>query len=142
MTHLTNLRRSKCIRDQEKERQKEAKKKRSADSYDWHALVTERKLSSLLVMELDKYLEKNSLSKRGRKADKVERITSHVLTHSTVHHQPATKEPVPQTTPPAMLLSEDSDTSSGSEEDEVLVCIGATSDTSSNSDSCEEQESL
>ena len=54
-------------------------------------------------MELDKYLEKNSLSKRGHKADKVERITSHVLTHSTVHHWPTTKEPVPQTTPPAML---------------------------------------
>ena len=102
LTHLTNLRGSKCIRNQEKG-QKEAKKKQSADSYDWHALVTERKLSSLLVMELDKYLEKNSLSKRGRKADKVERITSHVLTHSTVHHWPATQEPVPQTTPPAML---------------------------------------
>ena len=114
--------------------------KRSADSYGWSSLVKEE-LSSLLVMELDKYLE-NSLSKRGRKADKVKRITSHALTHSTVHHQPATKEPVPQTTPPAMLLSEDSDTSSGSEEDEVLVCIGATSDTSSSSDSCEEQESL
>ena len=45
--------------------------------YKWEELVENCKLASLTVAELDKYLDHHELCKKGKKGDKIRRITAH-----------------------------------------------------------------
>ena len=56
---------------------RERKEKKFAD-YDWKGLIEERKLDSLLVYELDKYLKRhNTTLKKRTKVDKIQSIIYH-----------------------------------------------------------------
>ena len=67
--------------DQGKELKKSLKagQDKSYDEYNWLDLVVQGKLNELKVFELDKYLDRNKLSKRGKKADKITAITVDIL---------------------------------------------------------------
>ena len=58
------------------------REERNVHSYNWTELVETCKLSSLIVSELDKYLVYHGLCKKGKKLDKMRRITMHYYTTS------------------------------------------------------------
>jgi hypothetical protein len=49
------------------------------DEYDWRRLEREGKLNDLLVAQLDCFLDHHDLVKTGRKPEKVQRVTTHIL---------------------------------------------------------------
>ena len=68
-TMVANLR-----RDDRKRRTRERKEKKFA-YYDWKGLVEERKLDSLFVYELDKYLKRHNITlKKRTKVDMIQSI--------------------------------------------------------------------
>ncbi|CAB4010191.1 histone chaperone rtt106-like, partial, partial [Paramuricea clavata] len=77
--HLTDLRHAKDIRARQRVRDKTEREGKSYDDYNWLDLVVNRKLINLKVVELNKYLDKNKLSKKGKKTDKLNAITVDVL---------------------------------------------------------------
>jgi hypothetical protein len=57
---------------------KEQKASKSANDYNWEALVHDGQLGKLLIPELNRYLVKHGLSLKGKKGDKVRRIIANV----------------------------------------------------------------
>jgi hypothetical protein len=57
---------------------KEQKASKSANDYNWEALVHDGQLGKLLIPELNKYLVKHGLCLKGKKGDKVRRIIANV----------------------------------------------------------------
>ena len=71
-TMAANLR-----RDDRKKRTRERKEKKFADC-DWKGLIEERKLDSLFMYELDKYLKRHNITlKKRTKVDKIQSIIYH-----------------------------------------------------------------
>ena len=52
---------------------------KSVHDYDWQRLIDSGQLKKLRVPELNKYLVHHKLSSQGKKAEKLKRITWHVL---------------------------------------------------------------
>lgn len=52
------------------------------DGINWRELASSGKMNSLKVVQLDKYLRRHGLSKSGKKAVKIERITMHLCSTS------------------------------------------------------------
>jgi hypothetical protein len=124
--HLTNLHHTKGIRARQRARDKVEREGKDYDDYNWLDLVVNGKLKSLKVVELDKYLDKNKLSKKGKKADKVNAITVDVLRKK----QNDTIEKVIEET--GSDYNSDTGINSDSDEDVILDEFG--DDTSSESD--------
>ena len=86
--HLTNLRHTKGIRARQRARDKTERAGKSYDNYDWLDLVVNRRLNNLKVVESNKYLDKNKLSKNeklidGLLTDNINYITVDVLNWQT-----------------------------------------------------------
>ena len=78
-------------------------------SYNWTELVETCKLSTLIVSELDKYLVYHGLCKKGKKLDKMRRITMHqVLSNGKSSHEASNDDFV-------LFQESDNDSESGSE---------------------------
>ena len=54
-------------------------KNKTCEVYDWLEMAMNGKLSNLTISELDKYLDKNELTKKGKKGDKIRAIVADVL---------------------------------------------------------------
>ena len=80
--HLTNLQLTKNIRANTREEEQGQRKEKEYNEYDWLNLVLEGKLNTLKVCELDKYIDENRLSKKGKKKDKLSAITADILRKS------------------------------------------------------------
>ena len=78
--HLINLSLTREIRSRERERQRVQKKSKTYEEYDWLEMAMDGKLSNLTIPELDKYLDKNELTKKG---DKIRAIVADVLRKSS-----------------------------------------------------------
>ena len=83
LQHLTNLKIAREIRSRDRKRIQLETRDKSYDEYDWTELVLKGKLQKLKIIELDKYLDKNQLSKRGKKDDKIRAISADVLRKNT-----------------------------------------------------------
>ena len=106
--HLSQLQSVNEIRKQERRKEKQLRALKDVHCYDWKTLVEKWELDTLKVLELDKYIEYNKLSKNGKKIDKIKRIT--------VHYYETSKE---STFPSSVSVGEDSD-ESDSDNDLVL----------------------
>ena len=79
LEHLISLRRTKAIRNNDKEVEGAIKNKKYND-YNWSDLVkSEEVLGKLRVFELEKYLAFHGLSKNGKKGDEVSRMMAHCI---------------------------------------------------------------
>lgn len=78
ITHLQNLQRTKAIRDRTKKAQKDEKKNKTVQDYNWQQIIENGTLGKLTVPELDKYLNHHALPLKGKKADKVRTIITHM----------------------------------------------------------------
>ena len=79
--YLTNLQLTKNIRANTREKVQRQRKEKEYE-YDWLNLVLEGKLNTLKKCELDKYIDENKLSKKGKKKDKLNAITADILRKS------------------------------------------------------------
>ncbi len=77
LEHLSSLEAVKNIRQKEREVVRQERHTRDVSDYKWQELVENCKLASLTVAELDKYLVHHKLCKKGKKKDKIRRITAH-----------------------------------------------------------------
>ena len=75
--HLSCLENVKKIRTKQRQDDREERHRRDVSGYNWQELVESCKLASLTVAELDKYLDHHGLCQKGRKDDKMRRITAH-----------------------------------------------------------------
>jgi hypothetical protein len=65
LLHMQNLKQLQHIRTQNRSFQRTEKKIKQYQDYDWLDIVVNGKLRTLLISELDKYLEHNKLSKQA-----------------------------------------------------------------------------
>ena len=77
--HLTNLKFAREIRAKKRVADREQRREKTVHDYDWFDLVMHGKLKGLRIVELDKYLNEHSLSKRGKKEEKMAEIAADVL---------------------------------------------------------------
>lgn len=76
--HLTNLQLTKNIRANTREEEQRQRKEKEYNEYDW---LTKR-IQWVWLCELDKYIDENKLSKKGKKKDKLSAITADILRKS------------------------------------------------------------
>ena len=69
-SHCQELENLAKIRKRDRTSKRNVAQAKSCDSYDWLSLTLSGGINKLKVYELDKYLEKYGLSRKGRKADK------------------------------------------------------------------------
>ena len=74
LQHLDNLKSAKEIRARERQKGKDEWKSKTYEDYDWTSLIETENIGKLLVIELEKYLDKHGLPKNGNKKDKIKRI--------------------------------------------------------------------
>ena len=79
MAHLEDLKIQDNIRAKRRVEKKNKRSQKSVHQYAWLELVETGNIKKLLVSELEKYLEHYKLSNSGAKADKIRRISLHVL---------------------------------------------------------------
>ena len=79
--HLRDLEARKDKRTKERIAARKLSKEKGCRDYDWLDLTMNGKLKKITISDLEKYLNYNSLSKKGRKDDKVKTIMCHVLRH-------------------------------------------------------------
>jgi len=127
--HLSQLQSVSEIRSQERIKEKQARALKDVHCYDWKALVEKGELGTLKVPELDKYIEHNKLSKKGKKIDKIKRIT--------VHYYETSKE---STIPSSISVGEDSDESDS--DDDLVLCDESESDESDESESDDDSHTV
>ena len=109
----------KNIRQKQQNDTRAQREERDAHSYNWIELVETCKLSSLVVSELDKYLVYHGLCKKGKKLDKMRRITVHYYTTSG-KDVPEEQVLVNGKSSPGLLMKQADDDGSGSDDDFVL----------------------
>ena len=85
--HLRDLSVNKQRRTFENRRNKNEKINAKYEDYDLLSLVRSGKINKLLVMELDKYLQKHKLNTNCKKTDKIRAITADVLQKETIEKQ-------------------------------------------------------
>jgi hypothetical protein len=81
LQHLEHLELLKQKRQKEEKAKKEVRQNKKYEEYDWQDLYQNRKISSLKVSELDKYLAHNNLSTRAekmKKKDKISLVEAHI----------------------------------------------------------------
>lgn len=79
--HLEHLNLMKEKRQREEKANKEARAEKKYEEYNWQDLYERRKILSLQVFELDKYIDHHRLSERGhklKKKDKVSLVQAHI----------------------------------------------------------------
>lgn len=114
--HLEHLVLMKEKRVREDKARKEAREEKKYEDYSWQDLYQNKKISSLRVMELDKYLAYHSLTARAqtiKKKDKVSLVEAHI---AMKHFSDVTK---------GSELDEELD----NEEDDVVICEWGTTQT-------------
>lgn len=112
------------IRSKDRQSQKTKRLNKDCDEYDWNDLVLNAKLKTLLVSELDKYLEKHKLGKTRRKYDKIRTISCHVMRHSDVNvEQDGTVEGV--------FMSDTDEDNDDEDEDIIVAHIGSSGESES-----------
>ena len=81
LNHLQGLKRKDSMRKKQTAVNRQQRNQLVYEDYKWQELVTENKLGSLQVSELNKYLDKHHVEniKHKRKSDKVSAIRRHVL---------------------------------------------------------------
>ena len=79
LEHLQELKTMDEIRSHSRKQEREKRKEKTYNQYDWLKLAVDGSLKSLKVAELNKYLESNGLTKIGKKEDKIKAITCHVI---------------------------------------------------------------
>ena len=79
LQHLVELKLMRSLRTLDRHQKRRDKQTKLFDDYDWEGLIRSGQLSKLSISELEKYLNKFSLSLKGKKADKVRKITTHVF---------------------------------------------------------------
>lgn len=77
--HLNILKLKDTIRKQQRKADKHGRDSKRYEDYDWLDMVLKGTLKQLLVAELNKYLVHHGLLTAGRKNDKIETVTCHVL---------------------------------------------------------------
>jgi hypothetical protein len=77
--HLRNLEANKERRERERMKNREQKENSKFEDYNWLELVLSGKINKLLVVELNKYLERYKLNLKCSKKDKIHAITVNVL---------------------------------------------------------------
>jgi hypothetical protein len=82
--HLRNLEANKERRERERMKIKDKKENSKFEDYNWLELVLSGKINKLLVVELNKYLEKYKLNLKCSKKDKIQAITLNVLKQESV----------------------------------------------------------
>ncbi|CAB4041107.1 Transient receptor potential cation channel subfamily A member 1, partial [Paramuricea clavata] len=79
---FSNLQSVKKIRARTRAEEQNQRKEKKSEEYDWLKLVLQGKIDKLTVQELDKYINKHNLSKKGKQKDKLSAITADVLRKS------------------------------------------------------------
>ena len=74
LQHLNNMERIRLIKMNERQKLKEAKKRKKYTDYNWKELVETDHISDLTVPELNKYLTKHNLQLKGKKNVKLDTI--------------------------------------------------------------------
>jgi hypothetical protein len=80
---LRDLSINKERRDRTRALNRERKVNAKYEDYEWLELVITGKINGLLVLELDRYLDRHNLHKKCRKKDKVKAITADILRRQT-----------------------------------------------------------
>ena len=89
--HLEALQQTAKIRSTDRFRKREEEDALTYEMYDWLSLTLSGTLSKLKVKELDKYLERHNLSKKGKKHDKMKAIMADCLRKSVVDNAKLSK---------------------------------------------------
>ena len=79
IAHLQDLKIQSNIRARGRNEQKNKRAQKTVEEYAWLELVQCGNIKKLLVSELEKYLKHYKLSSSGKKADKIRKISLHVL---------------------------------------------------------------
>ena len=87
LEHLRDLSVNKQRRAFENMRNKNEKINAKYEDYGWLSLVVSGNINKLLVMELDKHLQKHKLNTNCKKTDKIRAITVDVLQKETIEKQ-------------------------------------------------------
>ena len=114
------------IRKQERRKEKQVWALLTEDvhCYDWKTFVEKRELDILKVFELDKYIEHNELSKKGKKIDKIKRITIMKLNLISFKRQPVLVRTVMRVNSDSgLVLCDESESVSESDDDSHTVTI-------------------
>jgi hypothetical protein len=69
--HLEELQVVSAIREEDQKKNRAADNNKAYKDYDWENIITSKKLATLKVKELEKYLKEHNLSFMGKKEDKV-----------------------------------------------------------------------
>ena len=81
IAHLEHLELLKQKRQIEEKARKEARREKTFEEYNWNELYQQRKLSTLRVLEFNRYITHHNLSamcNKMKKCDKVSLIESHI----------------------------------------------------------------
>ena len=105
------------------------------DDYDWEGLIRSGQLNKFLISELDKYLNKFSLSLKGKKAGKVRRITAHVF-----HERSNDIAPDVTDKPSEDAAYDSSDVDEESDSDDDIILANHESETDSEDECVNEQQ--
>ena len=123
--HVTNLQLGKEIRSRERKRKQTEKRDKLYGEYNWLELILKGELEKLNIQELDKYLDKNQLSKKD---DKIRAITADVLrknARDTVEYTIGEGlGKIPTNNEEPIETSDASDAESDSDSDLVIDAIG------------------
>ena len=79
LEHLQELKTMDEVRSRSRKTEREKRKEKTYNQYDWLKLAMDGSLKSLKVAKLNKYLESNGLTKTGKKEDTIKAITCHVI---------------------------------------------------------------
>ena len=124
--HLSQLQSVNEIRKEERRKEKQARALKDVHSYDWKTLVEQGKLDTLTVPELDKYIDHHQLNKKGKKVDKIRRITVHHYGTSSGSSRPS-----------SVTIAEDSEESDS--DNDLILCDDSESDSESDCESDDEE---
>ena len=108
------------------------RKEKKYEEYDWLNLVLQGEIDKLTVHELDKYIDKHNLGKKGKKKDKLSAITADVLRKS---HARSTGHALEQ----LRIDQRSSDSDGESEQNHVLEEFGSDSETGDESEGEQDQ---
>ena len=115
--HLRDLSINKERRDRTRAVNRERKVNAKYEDYDWLELVITGKINGLLVLELDRYLDRHNLHKKCSKKDKVKAITADILRRQANNNLRKVIEELSQPDIPDEL-DEESDISDSDDDDD------------------------
>ena len=111
-----------------REKENKLRKEKLYGEYNWLELILKGEIEKLNTRELDKYLDKNELSKKGKRDDKIKAITADVLrknARDTITHTIRERlGKIPTDNEEPIETSDASDAESDNDSDLVIDAIG------------------